>query len=233
MKLTVNEAAKLLNTTEAAIYRWVKQDAIPCHRVNDSYRFHKAELLEWATGRGLSISPDAFPASRRSVDLASGSFASALRTGGIHYDVEGTDRESVLTAIVRRIPLAQEIDRELLYDVLLAREALGSTGVGEGIAIPHVRSPVVLPANQPAISLCFLEKPIDFQAIDDRPVHTFFSLITLTIRSHLYLLSRLSFALQDSRFKQAILDRASAETILAEASRLEMASSIAPEDNSR
>jgi nitrogen PTS system EIIA component len=233
MKLTVVEAAKLLDTTDAAIYRWVKQNAIPCHRVNDSYRFNKAELLEWATGRGLAISPDAFPASRRTVDLCSAGFASALRAGGVHHDVEAQDRESVLRAIVERMPLANQVDRDLLFDVLLAREALGSTGVGDGIAIPHVRSPVVLPANQPAITLCFLARPIEFQAIDDRPVHTFFSLVTLTIRSHLHLLSRLSFALQDRRFKQAILDRATAEVILAEAGRVEMLSSLPQEDVTR
>ena len=50
----------------------------------------------------------------------------------------------MLRAVVARMPLADEGDRELLLDVLLAREAMGSTGVGDGIAIPHVRNPVVL-----------------------------------------------------------------------------------------
>jgi PTS system nitrogen regulatory IIA component len=230
MKLTVQEAAKLLNTTERSIYRWIKQSAIPCQSVNDNYRFHRAELLEWATARGLSVSVDAFPPSRRIVDNSAPGFATALRAGGIYHDVEGSDRESALRAIVSRIPLASETDREFLFDVLLAREAMGSTGVGDGIAIPHVRSPVVLPANQPAVTLCFLARPVDFHAIDDRPVHTFFSLVTLTIRSHLYLLSRLSAALQDPRFKQAVVDRASPEEILTEAVRVDRASGADPED---
>lgn len=222
MKLTVGEAAKLLETTESVVYRWIKQGGIPCHRVNDSYRFHKAELLEWATSRGMSISAEAFPASRRSIEIPGSGFLVALRRGGVHHDVEGNDRESVLRAIVRRMPLREETDREMLFEVLLAREALGSTGVGEGIAIPHVRSPVVLPANQPAMSLCFLAHPIDFSAIDERPVHTFFSLVMLTIRSHLFMLSRLSLSLQDARFKQAVLARASADVIFAEAARVEL-----------
>jgi PTS system nitrogen regulatory IIA component len=224
MKLTVSEAAKLLSTTDAAIYRWVKQEAIPCHRINDSFRFHKAELLEWATGRGHPVSPDAFPASRRAVDLVNTGLAAALRAGGVHHDVEGSDRESALHAIVKRLPLTHESDRDLLFDVLLAREALGSTGVGDGIAIPHVRSPVVLPAAQAFVTLCFLAKPIQFQAIDDQPVHTFFSLVTLSIHSHLCLLSKLSFGLHDPRFKQAIMDRASERVILAEAARVDMLS---------
>jgi PTS system nitrogen regulatory IIA component len=224
MKLTVQEAAKLLNTTERSIYRWIKQSAIPCQSVNDHFRFNRAELLEWATARGLTVSVDAFPASRRMADNVAPGFAPALRAGGVYHNVEGTDRESALRAIVQRMPLSGESDREFLFDVLLAREAIGSTGVGDGIAIPHVRSPVVLPTNQPAVTLCFLARPVDFCAIDDRPVHTFFSLVTLTIRSHLHLLSRLSAALQDPRFKQAVLDQATSEEILAEASRVDRAS---------
>jgi nitrogen PTS system EIIA component len=230
MKLTVAETAKLLDTSEAAVYRWIKQNSIPFHRVSDTFRFHRSELLEWATARGMSISPEAFPASRRAIDRSGAGFSAALRAGGVHHDVEATDRESALRAIVARMPIDSEADRDLLYDVLLAREALGSTGVGEGIAIPHVRSPVVLPANQPAMSLCLLTCPIEFQAIDDRPVHTFFSLVTLNIRSHLYLLSRLSAALQDPRFKQSVLDRAAADDILAEAARVDLASGIVAED---
>lgn len=233
MKLSVSETAKLLDTTEAAVYRWIRQDAIPYHRVNDTYRFHKAELMEWATARGMSISPEAFPASRRLVDPLGSGFSAALRVGGVHHDVEANDRESALRAIVERMPIESQADRDLLCDVLLAREALGSTGVGEGIAIPHVRSPVVLPANKPAVSLCFLTKPIEFQAIDDRPVHTFFSLVTLNVRSHLYLLSRLSAALQDAQFKQAVLDHAEAAVILAEAVRVEIEAGVVSEDGSR
>lgn len=221
MKLSVQEAAKLLNTSERSIYRWIKQSAIPCQLVNDHYRFHRAELLEWATARGLGVSVEAFPASRRIVDTSTVGFATALRAGGIYYDVEATDRDSVLRAIVARCPLSSEADRDLLYDVLLSRESLGSTGVGDGIAIPHVRSPVVLPANQPTVSLCFLAQPVDFHAIDARPVHTFFSLVTLTVNSHLYLLSRLAAALQDLRFRQAVISRAPAEEILTEAARVE------------
>ena len=54
--------------------------------------------------------------------------------------------------------------------MLEAREAMGSTGIGDGIAIPHARYPVVLHLDKPLVSLCFLEQPIDFGALDARPV---------------------------------------------------------------
>lgn len=222
MKLTVHDAAKLLNTTERTVYRWIKAGDIPCQRVNDHYRFHRSELLEWATARGMVTAVDAVPPSRPLSEVPLPSFAAALRAGGVHYHVEGSDRESVLRAIVKCMPLQDQEDRELLFDVMLAREALGSTGVGDGIAIPHVRSPVILHTREPSVTLCFLDLPVDFRAIDGKPVHTFFSLVTMTIRSHLYLLSRLSAALQDPGFKQAILERAPSLQILAEAKRVDL-----------
>ncbi|HEY6559168.1 MAG TPA: PTS sugar transporter subunit IIA [Polyangiaceae bacterium] len=223
MKLTVHEAAKLLNTTERTIYRWIRDGSIPCRRINDHYRFHRSELLEWATARGMVTAVDAFPPSRTVSEMPLPKFAAALHAGGVHHHVEATDRETALRAVVKRMPLEDEGDRELLLDVMLARESLGSTGIGDGIAIPHVRSPIILHTREPSITLCFLEHPIDFQAIDGRPVHTFFSLVTLTIRSHLYLLSRLSASLQDPKFKRAVVERAPGPQILAEATRVDLA----------
>lgn len=232
MKLTVHEAAKLLNTSERTIYRWVREGSIPCHRINDHYRFHRAELLEWATEHGLATALDAFPAEEPGSEGAMPQFAAALRAGGVYHHVEGTDRESALAAMVKRMPLEDEADRDLLLDVLLAREGLASTGVGDGIAIPHVRAPVVMHTKEPSITLCFLENPIDFNAIDGKPVHTSFSMVTLTVRSHLYLLSRLSAALQDPAFRKAVVERAPAADILAAAANVDLvlANGLAPGD---
>ena len=83
--------------------------------------------------------------------------------------------------------LPEEVDSEFLYQVLLAREALGSTGMGDGIAIPHVRNPIVLHLSRPMVTLCFLETPIDFGSLDGKPVTTLFTLISPTVRAHLHL----------------------------------------------
>ncbi len=219
MKLTVRDAARMLNVAESVIYRWIRDEGMPVHRVSDSYRFHRAELLEWATSRGIRVSSEQF---RGLVGNGNEQprLSHALEAGGIHYGVAGSNRESVLRAVVKLMPIEEE-DRDLVYDFLVAREALGSTGVGDGIAIPHVRNPVVLHVSHPAITLCFLGKPVEFAAIDHRPVDTIFSLVSRTIRSHLYLLSRLSAALLDEGFKRAVVKRESPEQILAEARRIE------------
>lgn len=208
----------MLNVPEETIYRWIRDKEIPAHRVGDNYRLHRSELLEWATARGVRISSREFH--RPEAGGRTPTLVDAIAAGGVHHGVGGDDRERVLRAIVNLIPVEDD-DRDLLYDFLIAREALGSTGVGDGIAIPHVRNPVVLHVPQPTITLCFLASPVDFQAIDGKPVDTIFLLVTPTIHSHLYLLSRLSAALHDPLFKEAISRRASAKEILEEARRVE------------
>jgi len=49
MQLTVRDVAKLLAVNEKTVYRWVQQSSLPGYRVNNQYRFNRAELLEWAT----------------------------------------------------------------------------------------------------------------------------------------------------------------------------------------
>jgi PTS system nitrogen regulatory IIA component len=229
MKVTVKDAAQLLSVTEKTIYRWIKQGVIPAYQINDQYRFNRAELLEWATSRRINVSPGIFsePEGGESPLLSE-----ALKAGGFHYRVGGTDKATVLHAAVDMMKLPEEVDREFLYQVLLAREALGSTGIGEGIAIPHVRNPIVLHLSRPMVTLCFLEHAVDFGALDRQPVTTLFTIISPTVRAHLYLLSRLAFALRDPGFKGAVLRHASREEIFESLRRVENSMTPAPAANS-
>jgi PTS system nitrogen regulatory IIA component len=203
MQLSVKDAAAFLNVSENKLYRWIKQEEIPYYKISEEFRFNRAELLEWATARKIHTSADLFP------DTGAGdgpmpTFSDALAAGGIAYGVAGKDQASVFKAIVDVMKLPEEIDRDFLYQVLLARESLGSTGIGDGIAIPHVRNPVVLHVAEPIVTLCFLETPIDFSAIDGKPVQILFTLICPSVRTHLHLISRLGFILRDPDFKAAL-----------------------------
>jgi nitrogen PTS system EIIA component len=220
MQLSVKDAAVILNVSEKTIYRWIKQGAIPSYRINEQFRFNRAELLEWATSRRIQVSPDIF-AEKDASALPLPTLGEALKAGGVAYRVGGSDPSSVLRAVVNVLRLPEEVDREFLYQVLLARETLGSTGIGDGIAIPHVRNPVVLHVSRPTVTLCFLEKPIDFGAIDNQPVDTLFTLISPSVRAHLHLLSRLGIVLRDQDVKSALRSRASQEELMASFARAE------------
>ncbi len=219
MQLSVREVAKLLNVSERRIYAWIKDGRLPAYRANEQYRFNRAELLEWATSRGVEVPPDLFRDSNE--NAARSNFADALAEGGVFHGVAGSDKQSVLQAIVDAMQLPANVNRDLLFRVLLARETLGSTGLGDGIAIPHPRNPIVLHTEKPEVCLCFLKTPIDFAALDGKPVHTLFTLISPTVRDHLHMLSRLSYSIRDPGFKSAIARRASKDVILREARRVE------------
>lgn len=220
MQLSVKDAARLLDVSEKTIYRWVEQRKLPASKINDQVRFNRTELIEWAATNRVLISPDVL-ADRASDERPLPSLLEALEAGGIFYRIGGTDKESVLRAVLDAMRLPKEIDRGFLLQVLLAREALGSTGVGDGIAIPHVRNPIVLHLPRSMIALCFLEHPIDFGAMDGRPVHALFTMMSSTVREHLHMLSRLSYALRDGALREALRVRAPREALLAAVERAE------------
>jgi len=218
LNLTVRDAAKLLSVSEKTIYRWINQLKLPVSRIGDQYRFNRAELLEWATSHQLKVSPALF-AEESSEPVPN--LRESLCLGGVFYRVEGNDRESALAEVVRIMPLPQEVDRDYLLEVLLARESLGSTGYGDGIAIPHARTPIVMHIPRPMAALCFLEHPVDFNAIDGKPIHTLFVIASPTIRGHLGILSRVSYALRDNEFMETIRKRPLREEIFSAADRID------------
>ena len=220
MQLSIRDITKLLNVAEGTVSRWIKQRGLPAQQVGGQYRVNRAELLEWATANQVRVSLELFD--RLESDSESvPSLAEALGTGGIHYGLEDSDKDRALRALVQILPLPDGIDRELLLRLFLAREASASTAIGDGIAIPHVRNPIVLHVAKPAITLAFLSQPVDFGALDGKPVHVLFSIISPTNRSHLQLLSRLSFALHDGKLRETVARQAAREEILQEVRRVE------------
>lgn len=202
MQLGVQEVAALFGVADKTVYRWVEDDGLPAHEVEGQHRFHRAEVLEWATTRDLSPSPELFG------EAGAGSLSDALRRGGIFYDVPASHRREAITAILARLHGVHDHDRALLGDVLLARRGFGKPG-GPHLAIPHVRHPIVLEVFDPSLSLFFFATPVDLEE-DGGPstglVSAAFTLISPSVRSHLVMLSRLSYLVHDESVR-AMLDR--------------------------
>ncbi|MGE5611283.1 MAG: PTS sugar transporter subunit IIA [Bacillota bacterium] len=220
MDLTVKDVSHLLHTSEKTVYRWIRDGVLPAYRINDQYRLNRVDLLEWATAKNIKLSPGIF--SGEEFALGHGStLAEKLRAGGVLYNVEGQDKAQALKAVCDRLPLPEGVNREELLGVLLAREALGSTAVGHGIAIPHPRSPLILNVKKPAVTLAFLKQPVDFGALDGKPVDTLFTIISTTVRGHLNTLSHLMYALQNSDFVSLLHNRAGADQVIGTMERIE------------
>lgn len=220
MQLTVKDVAALLKVNEKTIYRWLNQGILPAYRIGDHYRFNRSELLEWVTSRQMNVSADLFEEPESS-EIHTTNLLDALTHGGIYYRIEGDNKESAIKNVIGLMKLPSEVDRTFLLQVLLAREAMASTAVGDGVAIPHVRNPIVYHIEAPIVSLCFLEKPIDFNSLDGKPVNCLFTMISPTVKSHLFLLARLAYILRDEGFKEVLHQQAGRDQIFAEIARIE------------
>ena len=224
MQLTVKEIARLTDVTEKKVREWIRNEGLPAYVVKEIYRCNRAELLEWATTHKIAVSPEIFQGEDRSEERLP-SLAEALESGGIQHRVAGKDKTAVLKSVVKLLPLPENVEREFLLSALLTREALGSTGIGRGIAIPHVRNPIILNVKKPSVTLCFLEQPIDFGAPDGVPVRVLFVLISNTVRTHLHLLSKLAFVLSQEFVRQTLTQEIPAPEIIKAFKKAETASS--------
>jgi nitrogen PTS system EIIA component len=213
VQLVMRDVCRYLDVTESMVTRWIKQRGLPAQHVGGQYRFHRAELLEWANAHQVKVAPEMFqePDSDEEPTL---SLADALEAGGIFYALADTNKEDALRSLIDVLPLPEGIDRVLLLRLFLAREAAASTAIGGGIALPHVRNPIVLNVDRPLVTLGFLDRPVDFGALDGAPVHVLFSLICPTTRSHLQMLSRLSYALHEPKLRDVVLRAGPREDIL-------------------
>lgn len=221
MQLTVREAAGYLGVSEAIARRWIGERDLPVHKVNERMYLNAVELWEWAVEHGVHVSRQLLEHARRAPDSVP-SLSDLLRAGGIFHDIDAPDKMGVLREFVARLPLPAEQNRDALLSVLEAREAMGSTGIGDGIAIPHVRNPIVLHVEQPFVTLCLLRHAVDFDAIDGKPVHAVFMVISPTVPVHLGILGQLGFVLRDEELRGMLRDRASAEAILGRIEMIEL-----------
>jgi nitrogen PTS system EIIA component len=220
MQLTLREATTYLDVDEGTLRRWIKSRGLPAHRVNERMMLNAVELWEWATENGIAVSRELLEKERGAPESVP-PLGEMLAAGGIHHDVPGEDRGAALREVVARLPLPEGTDREFVVQVLEAREAMGSTGIGDGIAIPHVRNPLLLGVGEPRVTLCLLRHPIDFDAVDGQPVYALFTVVSSTVPAHLKILARLGLALHDAGLRGLLRDRAAADDILARVRALE------------
>jgi mannitol/fructose-specific phosphotransferase system IIA component (Ntr-type) len=144
-----------------------------------------------------------------------------LRAGGIFYDVEATAKNDVLREFVARLPLPAAHNRRALVAALQAREAKSSTGIGAGIAIPHLGNSAILFAEDAFLSLCLLARAIDFDAVDRNPVHALFIVVSPNPTAHLRILGQLALTLRDAEFGDLLRSRAPVVDIIARMEALE------------
>lgn len=116
----------------------------------------------------------------------------------------GDSKKRVLELIARTLTQAYSIlDEEDIFDRLLERERLGSTGIGKGVAIPHCRLPHCCDTVGVLIQL---NQPIDFDAIDDQPVDLIFALVVPeeSAEAHLQALQAVAESFSQASYRERL-----------------------------
>lgn len=135
-----------------------------------------------------------------------------LRPDAVIASLSGQTGQAVLAELCKPLAASHKVDGQRLLETLLDREKLGSTGIGEGVAIPHGKL-----ASLPGLMASFGRSAagVDFRAIDGKPTHIFFALFAPenSAGAHLKALARISRIFKNPAFREAILKAADAAEI--------------------
>ncbi len=130
----------------------------------------------------------------------------------IFLDTEISSKKKLLELIASTVAEQTELSRSTLYNGLLDRERLGSTGLGQGFAVPHTRSPDL----EQTIGCFFrLSEPVNFEAPDNQPVDLVFSIIIPeeATEEHLMILSSLARIFSQADICEAIRAAGSSDEV--------------------
>ena len=198
MELSVFDLSKHLGVAPNTIERWVRQGKLPVSLKGTNYRFQSSELKNWASKHNINLKlTEKNAPEEQSESLIPLSIA--VQNGGVYFNIQANDVNSVLKSCLEKISKIPNDFKTDLLDRLIEREQALSTGIGNAIAIPHPREQLSY-LTDPMVSVCFLEHPVDYKALDNQPVSILFFLLCPSLKMHLHLLSVLSFCLRDNQF---------------------------------
>ena len=142
------------------------------------------------------------------------SLAALIEKGGVYHSLPGASPKEILSEIIGLLPSVPGLDTKKLFAEILQREALVSTGIGRGIALPHPRNPMLREDGQPLVVLAFPSELLDWSTPDGSKVHTVFLIVSVSAKQHLNALSKINFLCQQEKFYSLIKNQASKEEII-------------------
>lgn len=222
MDLTIDDVAEMLNVSEGTVRTWI-EDGMPAYRIQDQHRFNRLEIEEWVLNQKRDPEADTSPFQRnepeeQGLEAGPGGFNyfglyRALHKGDIYRDIPGNTKEEVIGEAMNLIAGNLGLDAEVMTHLLLDRENLMPTALNNGIAVPHTRD-FLLSRHVDMVSVVFPEKPIEYGALDNQPVHTLFFLFACDDRRHLGLLAKLAHLASQPSFLELLKTRPSKQELL-------------------
>lgn len=204
MDLEIKDVADLLNVSERTIKEWINQGTIPNYRIDQHYYFSRTEIENWVISHKLDkthgISPFIkskepeiiLPASQLGRRNGNKQFSlfRAIHKGDVLHDIIGKTKEEIIRKVMKKSARLINTDADVMTDLLLDREQLMPTALNNGIAVPHTRDS--LHAHHDTVIVVFLDYPLNYGALDEKPVHTLFFLFASDDKRHLHLLAKIA-----------------------------------------
>jgi PTS system nitrogen regulatory IIA component len=197
MELKIKDMVELLQVPEREILQLIQTKKLPAHKIHHQYYFNKQEVKEWIIVHGIPVNEKILELKLAIIPV---SIASLIRKGGMIGGVQGNKPAELLRNVVDRMTIPAPISPENVLASLIEREEMMPTSIGLGIAIPHPRNPIITDIENESITVCSLAKPVDYQAMDGKLVHTLFIIMSANAKRHLEILSKLAFLCQQSEF---------------------------------
>lgn len=197
MKLKISDMTEILNVSEKTIYRWIKSGKIPAYKINGQYRFSDKEIDKWISENKMINKVE------EKIDDAPINLPILLKKGGIYeieVENENVDIEELIKIIVNTINLPSNINKSKLIEQLIEREEMLSTGIGNGIAIPHTREHIIDKLEDERVILILLKNSIFYNSLDGEKIHTMFLVLSCVQKRHIELLAKISFLSRNSEF---------------------------------
>jgi mannitol/fructose-specific phosphotransferase system IIA component (Ntr-type) len=138
-----------------------------------------------------------------------------MSVAAVVMSLHGSQRDEVLTELVDKIPRLDTDARKTLFKALQERETLCSTGIGDGIALPHCRNALVGLVDRPIVVFGRHPQGIAYGSVDGNPARLFFLIVATNVSQHLQILARLSRILRAPRIRENLLSAERPEKILA------------------
>jgi len=126
--------------------------------------------------------------------------AELIERGGVYYDIQGTTYREVLANLVKAIPVLHSVPADSLLKAVLEREDLMSTSIGNGIALPHPRIPLISSPDEEMVALAYLKNPVDWNSLDGEKVDTLLLIISAAAKHHLQILSKINYFCRQENF---------------------------------
>lgn len=226
MDLTVKDVANYLNVSESTIRRWLSEKKIPSYKIHNQPRFSMIEIQDWVMSHNLSKENGVSPFTQQPQMKVYGetitetkggskqfSLYRAINKGGILNDIPGQTKEEVIRRSMKKMAKTLNLDDDVLSDLLLDREKLQPTSLNHGIAVPHTRD-FLLSSNQDVVTVAFLQNPVQYGALDGKPVHTLFFLFASDSKKHLHLLAKIAHLSSDQASVDFLQTHPSKEKLL-------------------